>query len=146
MARYTVIALTALLLCFSVRAEQAFSYISVGKMIFNGDSTVGAIGWSQNNWDAELGMIGGGETDRGEQHRTVKISFSKRIYTGWSRTYGRLGAGVIGDSPLVGAVNYVLGAGCDIGNWFVEYRHDSSAGINRGHNTGLDVIGFGYRF
>ena len=130
-------------LLFAASNAFADAKIALGKTAFNSSNTVGEIGWEFRDWEITAGLIGEGETKRGDQGVVPVYSFSKLVKPDWSflgaKNYYRIGVAYVDGSPLVGNTNFRLGVGLAWKVASIEYVHYSSAGIHD-TNTGIDII------
>ncbi len=151
---YTVIAVVGfiIILFFATLSEkaQADAYVSVGSALFNSSVSAGEFGYQfDNHWDVDVSRFGQGGTKKGDQGIVTVMSLSHRIIPNWrlfgQQFYIRLGVAHVDGSPLVGAINYRLGIGFDLGVLDFELGHYSSAGIYK-NNTGMDGAFLRYKF
>lgn len=127
--------------------SRADGFIALGYTVFNMHETTGEIGWSNNDIELGLGIVGSGDTKKGQQNYVYTASISKIVRPEWKilggKNYYRIGASYVHDSVLVGDANFRLGIGLDYDVFQIEYVHFSSAGIHD-TNTGIDMIQLRY--
>lgn len=146
--KYTVIGvlLFIIALMFAAYSEKANAggYIGLGGSTFNSHSRLGEAGYRfENNWDAQVMIIGSGDNKNGPQGETYITSVSHLIYPQWNigpaNFFMRLGVAYVNKSNLVGPWNFRLGLGFDFDLFELEMGHVSSAGV-WSPNTGIDSV------
>lgn len=117
--------------------------IALGKTFLNSDATYGEIGYVVRDWEFNAGLIGAGQTKDGYQGTVITYGVSRIVRPNWcflgGCAYMRIGVAGVHGSPLVGPMNYRLGAGIDYGVFAIEGIHDSSADLFP-DNTGIDGL------
>ena len=152
-----VIAAFAAILLVGLSAERALAagpaaerpgvaLVSLGHTAANSHTSVGEVAWQLpgQRWEVGAMLIGQGATRRGAIADPIPVySFSRLVRPGWrlfgADAYLRLGAAYVDGHPLVGEVNYRLGAGLRWPVAALELGHFSSGGIYD-PNTGVDGL------
>jgi hypothetical protein len=136
----------AFIIVLILAAQDAYgdsATIALGKTYLNSDATYAEIGYETRNWEFNLGLIGVGSTKDGPQTLVTTFGVSRLVKPNWcfagGCSYLRIGVAGVHGSPLVGPINFRLGAGMDYGVFKVEAFHYSSAGIFE-DNTGIDGV------
>jgi hypothetical protein len=121
-------------------------HIELGRTTFNQHLTTGGVGVRFNReWDAQVRILGEGQTKKGYQDAAFNYSISRVFNPGWrvGRANIKMRIGVVysPDVLLVGDFNYRLGVICNFYEdlFEIEIGHDSSADTFE-TNTGVDAI------
>lgn len=132
-----------LILALQSEMSNADPVVSLGSTAFNSHEPYGEFGYEYNKWEANIGIIGSGPTQKGDQGEVHVYSISRIVKPDWSflkgKNYYRIGLAYVDDTPLVGDTNYRLGIGIDYGVFSIEYIHYSSSGIHE-TNRGIDAF------
>lgn len=121
-------------------------YIDTGFTFHYSDLRTGGVGTRFDDaWDAQIEIIGEGDTAQGYQEPAYTVSVSRVFKTHFMFLGGefRPGIGIVASPGMqtVGPINYRLRLIWSDDDWEIEYSHDSNANIFS-LNSGIDKITF----